>query len=68
MFLHLRYSVKFLLFYTSKSSICTFNVFSPHYKIHYLKRLAPTPKPEVEIWRKPHKRTVPLSLWSLVHN
>jgi len=25
-------------------------------------RLAPTPKPELEIWRKPHKRTVPLSV------
>jgi len=24
--------------------------------------LAPTPKPEVEMWRKPNKRTVPLSM------
>jgi len=28
-------------------------------------RLTPTPKPAVEIWRKLHKRTVPLSLGEL---
>jgi len=34
-------------------------------------RQGPTPKPEAEIWRKPHKRTVPLSAgsWVLIlHN
>jgi len=30
-------------------------------------RLAPTTKPEVEIWRKLHKRTVPLSVGELGH-
>jgi len=30
-------------------------------------RLQPTPKPEVEIWRKPHKRTLSARLPSLLH-
>jgi len=29
-------------------------------------RLAPTPKLEVEIWRKLHKRTVPISVGELL--
>jgi len=30
-YLHLRYSIKLLLFYQSKLSICIFNFFSSHY-------------------------------------